>query len=52
MSESNSTRRKFLKIFGITAGATLISPLSTAANLEQLEIKKLNREQQEFIVLH
>lgn len=52
MSESNSTRRKFLKIFGITAGATLISPISTAANLDQSEIKKLNSEQQEFIVLH
>jgi hypothetical protein len=52
MSDSNSTRRKFLKIFGLTAGAALISPLSAAAQLDQTEIKKLTAEQQEFIVLH
>jgi len=52
MSDSKSTRRKFLKIFGLTAGATLISPISTAAHLDQTEIKKLTDEQQEFIMLH
>ena len=52
MSDSNSTRRKFLKIFGLTAGATLIGSISTAAQLDQTEIKKLTAEQQKFIVLH
>ncbi len=52
MSDSKSTRRKFLKIFGMTAGATLISSISTAAHLDQTEIKKLTSEQQEFIMLH
>ena len=52
MSDSNSTRRKFLKIFGLTAGATLIGSICTAAQLDQTEIKKLTAEQQDFIILH
>jgi hypothetical protein len=52
MSDSNSTRRKFLKIFGLTAGATLIGSISTATELDQTEIKKLTAEQQEFMLLH
>ena len=52
MSDSNSTRRKFLKIFGLTAGATLIGSVSSAAQFDLTEIKKLTAEQQEFILLH
>lgn len=52
MSDSLSTRRKFFKFLGLTAGATLISPGSFAAHIDQTEIKKLSNEQRAFINLH
>jgi hypothetical protein len=50
MSEQESTRRKFLQIFGLTAGATLLNKTSLASFTDQEEIKKLNPEQQEFMI--
>jgi len=52
MLDSTSTRRKFFKFLGLTAGATLIRPSSFASHLDQTEIKKLTYEQMEFIMLH
>jgi hypothetical protein len=50
MSEKQSTRRKFLKFLGISAGATLVSTAALGAFLDPAEIKKLNPEQQEFMM--
>lgn len=50
MSDSQSTRRKFLKYLGLSASATLASNSVFASFIDQSEIKQLNAEQQEFMV--
>ena len=50
MSEKQSTRRRFLQFLGIYAGATLVSTGALGAFLNPAEIKKLNPEQQEFML--
>ena len=52
MLDSKATRRNFFKFLGLSAGTTLISQASFGAHLDQTEIKKLNDEQKEFILLH
>jgi hypothetical protein len=52
MSEQESTRRKFLKLLGLTAGAGLIENSVLAGSLNREEILKLNKEQQEFMLLY
>ncbi len=50
MSEKKSTRRKFLQLFGLSATASLVSTSVLAAFVDQAEIRKLNPEQQEFMI--
>lgn len=50
MSEKQSSRRKFVKSMGLTAGASLVAPLTYAAALDNPEVKKLSPEQQEFML--
>jgi hypothetical protein len=50
MSEKQSARRKFLKYLGLSAGATLVSTGALGSFLDAEEIKKLNPEQQEFML--
>ncbi len=50
MSEKESTRRKFLQLLGLTAGTTLLGSNAMASFTDQEEIKKLNPEQQEFMI--
>jgi len=50
MSEEQSSRRKFIKLFGLSAGATLTSVSGMAAFIDQTEIRKLNPEQREFMI--
>ena len=50
MSEKESTRRKFLKFLGISAGATLVSSKMLAGIIKPEDIRKLNPRQQEFMV--
>ena len=50
MAEKQSTRRRFLKFLGLSAGATLAAPVAMAAFIDHEEIKKLNPEQQEFMI--
>ncbi len=52
MLDSKSSRRNFFKFLGLTAGTTLMSQASFGAHLDETEIKKLNPEQKEFILLH
>jgi hypothetical protein len=52
MLDSNSSRRNFFKLLGLTAGTTLIGQVSFGAHLDETEIKKLTAEQKEFILLH
>lgn len=49
MNQQSSTRRKFLKFFGFTAGATLVASPALALFTDSREIKKLNAEQQVFM---
>lgn len=49
MSEHPSTRRKFLKLLGLSVGA-VASTNAFASFIDTEEIKKLNSEQQEFMV--
>jgi hypothetical protein len=50
MSEKQSTRRKFLQLFGLTAGAAIVSGNVMAAGFDKEEIKKLTPPQQEFML--
>lgn len=49
MSEHQSTRRRFLKLLGLSVGA-VASTNAFASFIDKEEIKKLNPEQQEFMV--
>ena len=49
MSEEQSSRKKFLKLLGLAAGATLVSKTGLAKGFDQTEIKKLTPPQQEFM---
>ena len=48
MSEHQSTRRRFLKLLGLSVGA-VASTNAFASFIDSEEIKKLNTEQQEFM---
>jgi len=50
MSNEQSNRRKFLKLMGLTAGATIAAPAAMANFVDAEEIKKLTPEQQEFMI--
>ena len=50
MSEQSSNRRNFLKLLGLSAGATLVSASGVAAFTNSTEIKVLSPEQQEFMI--
>ena len=50
MSEQQSSRRKFLKILGLTGAASMVGPNALASFNEPSEILKLNAEQQEFMI--
>ena len=50
MSEKESTRRKFLKFLGLSAGATLVSSKMLAGIVKPEDIRTLNPHQQEFMV--
>lgn len=50
MTDQDSTRRKFLKILGITAGAGLVSTGALAKIIDHQAIHTLNPEQQEFML--
>jgi hypothetical protein len=49
MSEEQTSRKKFLQLLGLTAGATLVSKSGLAKGFDQTEILKLTKEQQEFM---
>ena len=49
MSEEQSSRKSFLQMLGLAAGATIISKSGIARGFDQTEIKKLTKEQQEFM---
>lgn len=46
----NSSRRNFLQMLGMSAGASLIGKSALAAFTNTEEIKKLNPQQQEFMM--
>lgn len=50
MPEQQSSRRNFLKLIGLSAGATLASTSVFAAFTDKTEIRKLKPEQQEFMI--
>ncbi|HNP50116.1 MAG TPA: twin-arginine translocation signal domain-containing protein [Bacteroidia bacterium] len=50
MNETNSTRRSFLKLIGLTAGATITASGALAKIADHSEIHKLNPAQQEFML--
>jgi hypothetical protein len=50
MSETQSSRRNFLKILGLSAGATLAGKSALAAFVNKEEILKLTPAQQEFMI--
>ncbi len=50
MSDQQTTRKRFLKFLGLSAGASLVSTTAMSAYIEPSEIRKLNPEQQEFMV--
>lgn len=45
-----STRRSFLQLLGLSAGASLVSASALAGIVDESEIKKLNPQQQAFMV--
>ena len=49
MSKDQSSRRNFVKSMSLTAGASLLAPLTYAAALDNPEVKKLSPKQQEFM---
>ena len=50
MSEDQSSRKKFLQLLGLSAGAVLVSNSALAGIVNHEEILKLNPEQQEFMI--
>ena len=50
MSDQQSSRRKFLEMLGLSAGAALVSTSALGAIVNHEQILKLNPEQQEFMV--
>lgn len=50
MSEKPSSRRKFLQLLGLSAGATLIPNSTMAGFVDNTEILKLTAEQQVFML--
>jgi len=50
MSENQSSRRKFLQMLGLSAGATFVAASSMAKGFDQEEIRKLTAPQQEFMM--
>ena len=50
MAEKQSTRRKFLQLLGLSAGATIVSAGAMAAGFDKEVIKKLTAPQQEFML--
>tara|TARA_R110000787_G_scaffold84610_1_gene181232 strand:+ start:17077 stop:17430 length:354 start_codon:yes stop_codon:yes gene_type:complete len=50
MSEPQSSRRKFVKLLGLSAAASMVAPNALANFNENSEILKLNPEQQEFMI--
>jgi hypothetical protein len=50
MTEKDSTRRKFLKFFGLSAGATMVAGPALALFTNVQDIRKLNPEQQDFMI--
>lgn len=52
MSETQSSRRSFLKILGVSVGATVASTTVFAGLIDHSEIQKLNPEQREFMLTY
>ncbi len=52
MSETQSSRRKFLKILGVSAGATVASTSAFAGLIDHTQIQKLSPEQKEFMLIY
>lgn len=50
MPDNSSSRRNFLKILGLSAGASLAGKSALAAFVNKEEIRRLNPVQQEFMV--
>ena len=50
MPDKASSRRKFLQMLGLTAGASLLSTKAVAGFVDRKEILKLTAEQQEFML--
>ncbi len=50
MPEKQSSRRKFFQLLGLSAGASLIDKNALANNIPSPEIRKLNNEQQAFMI--
>lgn len=50
MPETQASRRKFIKIIGVSAGATVASTTAFAGLINHTEIHKLNPEQKEFML--
>ncbi len=50
MNESPYTRKNFLRIFGLTAGATLVSSTVLANLIDKDDVRKLTGQQQEFMM--
>lgn len=50
MTDKQSTRRKFLQMLGLSAGATIISGTAAATGFDMEEIKKLTPPQHEFML--
>lgn len=50
MSKKESNRRNFLKYLGLSVGTTLLSTNVFASFINESELKKLNFEQQEFMI--
>lgn len=50
MSKKQSTRRIFLQLLGLSAGASLVSETVSGGIIDTTEIRKLNLRQQEFMI--
>lgn len=49
MAKTQSTRKRFLQLLGISTGATLIGGQALAAGINYPDIRMLKREHQEFM---
>ncbi|MFY9308272.1 MAG: hypothetical protein WAQ28_04395 [Bacteroidia bacterium] len=50
MPENNHTRRRFLELFGLTAGMSLVSTNALAGWVDKEEIRRLTAKQQKFML--